>query len=184
MADQRRVSVRQAVLAYLDKRKPAIVDRRTFLRIRRHAARATGRSKLPSPAYLLDVLLDTEVPVDAAIGGIPTDLRGRVRIGDLEEAKESLLAMTREYVAAPDPQRASDVRRAVVRTKDHLKLGIPRGMSEEKQRVKGVILEWLLVWLENPTIFEPWVEAWEVRLSEQGPASSRDRPSRARNATT
>ncbi len=110
---------------------------------------------------MLEILLATEVPVDRAIGGIPTDLRGKVRTANLGEAKQSLLAMAREYATAPDAQRASDVRQAVMRTKNHLKLALARGIRAEKRAAKEEILEWLLVWLENPGVFEPWLAVRE-----------------------
>ena len=184
MAARKQVSIRQAVLDFLEKHQPAIVDQRTLYQIRRHAVAVTGQAKPPSSAYLIDILLETEVPVDRTIGGIPTDLRGKVRTGDLEEARQSLLAMAREYAMAPDPQRASDVRRAVMRTKNHLKLALARGLGPEKRAEREEIFEWLLVWLENPVIFEPWMAVREHRRSGRSPAPRSDRPNRTPSATS
>ena len=122
-----------------------------------HVDAVTRRPKPPSSAYLLDVLLRTDVPVDRTIGGIPIDLRGRVRIDNLAQAKRSLLDMAREHAKAPSAQRAEDVRRAVLRTKNHLKLALSRTISPQKRATKQEIYQWLLVWLENPGIFESWV---------------------------
>lgn len=172
MAGRKRTSIRQAVLDFLETHRPSMVDRETLRRIRNHAAAATRRHKPPSPAYVLDILLDTEVPVDRAIGGIPTDLRGKLRTGNLAEAKRSLLAMAREYATAPDLQRASDVRRAVMRTKNHLRLALARGTVAEKREVKQEILKWLLVWLEHPGIFEPWLAVRESKAVQTEPSDA------------
>ena len=183
MAARKARSVRAAVLEFLEEQSPAIVDRGALDRIRRHIAATCNRRRPPSKAYVLDILLSTDVPVDRAVGGIPVDLRGRVRTKSLEDTKRSLIEMTREYEAAPDRQRAGDVRRAVVRTKDHLKLALAGGISPEKRPAKEEILRWLLVWLENPGIFESWVAVREIgqgsRQSEDGPAV-RTHPDRAR----
>ena len=178
MAARKQVSIRQAVLDFLDKHRPAIVDRGTLHQIRRHAVAVTGRPKPPSSEYLLDILLGTEVQVDRTIGGIPTDLRGKVQTGNLDEARKSLLAMAREYAMASDPQRASDVRRAVMRTKNHLKVALARGIGPEQRAAKEEIFKWLLVWLENPSIFEPWIDVRERRGTGRSPAPHDDRPHR------
>ena len=182
MAARTQVSIRQAVLDFLDKQRPVIVDRRTLDQIRRHAVTVTGRPKPPSSEYLLDILLETEVSVDRTIGGIPTDLRGKVQTGNLDEARQSLLAMAREYAMASDRQRASDVRRAVMRTKNHLKLALARRIGPEKRAVKEEIFKWLLVWLENPDIFELWIEVRERRRTARRPAPHGDRPHRKPSA--
>lgn len=184
MAARTRVSVRRAVLDFLKERRPAIVDLETLNQIRRYTVAVTGRAKPPSSEYLLDILLETEVPVDRAIGGIPPDLRGKVRTGNLDVARQSLLELAREYAMARDPGRASDVRRAVMRTKTHLKLALARGIGPRKRAVKQEIFEWLLVWLENPGIFEPWLDIRERRRSGQSPAPHGNRPNGKPSATT
>ena len=166
-------SVRAAVIEFLTEQTPAIVDRGALDRIRRHIAATCNRPRPPSKSYILDILLSTDVPVDRAIGGIPVDLRGRVRTASLEDTKRSLLEMTREYEAAPDRRRAGDVRRAVVRTKDHLKLALAGGISPEKRPAKEETLRWLLVWLENPGIFESWVALREMGRRSRRPADDR-----------
>ena len=157
MAGRKPTSVRGAVLEYLSTHRPGIVDRNTLQGIRLHVGAVTQRAKPPSSAYLLDILLQTDTPVDRTIGGIPVDLRGKIRIDDLAQAKQSLLDMSREYAEASSAQRARDVRRAVMRTKNHLKLALTGTISPRKRAVKREIYEWLLVWLENPGVFESWV---------------------------
>ena len=156
MAGSKRATIKGAVLEFLAANQPARVDRKTLHSIRRHAAARTGRSRLPSSEYVLDILLSTDVDVGREIGGIPRDLRGRVRTGTLAEAGESLAGMAREYSRAPDRVRAEDVRRSVLRARNHVRLSLSRNLSEAKRKAKEEILLWLRVWLENPEVFCDW----------------------------
>lgn len=161
MPTEKQPSVRGAIMQYLEEHRPERVDVRTLQQIRQHVASRVQRARQPSKAYILEVLLSTPVEVDPGIGGIPADLRGKVRTGSLEQARQSLLAMSREYAQAPDKPRAADVRRAVLRSKQHTKLALAGRMDGDKRKVKQEILEWLLVWLENPAVFESWLAVRE-----------------------
>lgn len=156
-------TIRGAVREYLEIHEPEVIDREAFQRIRQYATAASQRPKPPSRDYILDILLGTDIAVDRAIGGIPVDLRGTVRTEDREHAKRSLVALAAEYSKSLDAVRRGDVRRAVLRTKNHLKLALARPMSPEKLEVKQEIFEWLLVWLENPGVFEAWLAVREIR---------------------
>ena len=165
-------SVRGAVLEYLAQRKPAVVGRGELLQIRRHVLSHVKRTKAPSDRYLLSILLETSVEVDRAIGGLPVDLRAKIPVGDLAACKQSLVELARQYCSAAEPSRASDVRRAVRRTKDHLGLALRRASSPNKLSAQREAFRWLTAWLENPTVFEAWVEVRERSRSCQ--AGSRD----------
>ena len=165
MAGPRRPTIRGAVLDYLEMHRPEVVDREAFWQIRKHVAAVLQRPEPPSRRYILDILLETDIAVDRAIGGFPVGLRGKVRTGDAESAKRSLLAMAAEYSKLADAAGKGDVRRAVLHTKNHIKLALARSMSPGKREVKQEIYEWLLVWLENPGIFEAWLAARESRSS-------------------
>ena len=157
-ASPQRRSVRAAVLEYLALHKPAVVDRRELAQIRRHVLARVKRPKPPSDRYLLSILLETDVDVARAIGGLPVDLRTKIPVGDLAACEQSLVALARQYCSAEDPARASDVRRAVRRTKDHLDLALRRAGSPGKLSVQRETFRWLAAWLENPTVFEAWLE--------------------------
>ena len=160
-ASPERQSVRGAVLEYLELHKPAVVGRRELLQIRRHVLAQVKRPKPPSDRYLLSILLETNVEVDRAIGGLPVDLRTKIPVSDLAACKRSLVELARQYCSADDPSRASDVRRVVRRTKDHLDLALRRASSPNKLSVQRETFRWLTAWLENPTVFEAWVEVRE-----------------------
>lgn len=173
-ASPARQSVRGAVLEYLDQRKPALVDRRELLQIRRHVLAHVNRPKPPSDRYLLSILLETNVEVDRAIGGLPVDLRTKIPVSDLAACKRSLVELARQYCSASDRSRASDVRRVVRRTKDHLDLALRRASSPNKLSAQRETFRWLTAWLENPTVFEAWVEVREQSRARQ--AESADYP--------
>lgn len=156
------LSIKAFIINYLKENPPSFVDRQVLAAICREAQRALGRDRPVSPAYVLDVLSQTQIPIDRALGGLPVDLRGRVHFHDRQAAVVSLTDMTREYEAARagnDKQRAEDCRRAVRKGKDRLKLILRRAnLSPQKREEKQELLQWFLVWLEAPPLFPGWVE--------------------------
>jgi hypothetical protein len=106
-----------------------------------------------SENYLRDLLQATGLAIAQPFGG--------VRLSSFEDLEASLLAMEKEYskaVANRDRRRATACRRAVIQAKDRARL-ISRNqkVDSEKRRQKAEMVEWMLVWLENPGIFESWV---------------------------
>jgi hypothetical protein len=106
-----------------------------------------------SENYLRELLHATGLDVAQPFGG--------VRLGSFEELVASLLEMEAEYanaVANKDAARAAACRRAVIQAKDRARV-ISRNekVDPEKRRQKAEMVEWLLVWLENPGIFATWV---------------------------
>ena len=106
-----------------------------------------------SEAYLRDLLQATGLPIAQPFGG--------VRQSSFEELEASLLEMEKAYanaVANHDRKWAIACRRAVIQAKDRARL-ISRNqkVDSEKRRQKAEMAEWMLVWLENPGIFESWV---------------------------
>jgi hypothetical protein len=101
-----------------------------------------------SESYLRELLRDTGLPFDQPYAG--------VRQHTLEELETSLLEMLdvfREANAAGNRDRARYCRRQVIAAKDRAKFLIP------KLPAKQEMVDWMLVWLENPEVFPAWVEA-------------------------
>lgn len=71
-----------------------------------------------------------------------------------ENLERTLRAMSEEY-GRSDRVRAKAIRRLAVQAKDHARWAALR--SPEKAEVKKEMVAWLLVWLENPTVFPLWV---------------------------
>jgi len=106
-----------------------------------------------SESYLRDLLRRTNLPVSQPFGG--------VRQSSFEELEASLLeieAVYAEAVAGGDLTRATACRRVVIQAKDRARL-VSRNekIDAEKRKQKEEMVEWMLVWLENPGIFESWV---------------------------
>ena len=108
---QKRVSIKSVVLAYVEQHKPAVIDGQQLAALRLRVAKSVGPGRSISQQYLLDVLSQTDVPIARSLGGLPADLRGRVHFRDAEAAACSLLNLQREFEEARrrgDSQRAQD----------------------------------------------------------------------------
>ena len=98
--------------------------------------------------------------LNATVLEIAQPFRG-ARLSSFEELEASLLDMEKEYaraVAAGGQTRARACRRVVIQAKDRARL-ISRNpkVDQEKRKQKEEMVEWMLVWLENPGIFRSWV---------------------------
>jgi hypothetical protein len=85
---------------------------------------------------------------------------GSVRLSSFEELEAWLIEMEAIYAAATTSQdrvRVKECRRAVINAKYRARLAArnPK-VDPEKRKQKEEMAEWLLVWLENPGIFESW----------------------------
>ena len=154
-------SVKFLVAEYLATQQPALIGEDEFAALQRFVNRALNRPKPVSRNYLLSVLSATGVAISRSLGGLPVDLRGRVHFATPERAAESLLDLLGEYrkaCAEGNRERANDCRRAVRQGKDRLRLVLRRpGLSEENRREKQELLNWFLVWLETPELFDTWL---------------------------
>ena len=163
--------MRALVQQFLAERNVTRVGRPEWDELFSMLVRQLGDSRRVSPRLVLDLLHQTDVEVDRDLGGLPKDLRGRVAASGSDEAGASLLEMSVEYAkacASGDLARAEDVRRAVRQAKDRLRLTLRRrNLRDDTRTVKQEMLEWFLVWLENPAVFPPWLE---LRLGRRGGA--------------
>ena len=101
-----------------------------------------------SESYLRDLLRDSGLPFDQPWAGI--------RQHTFEELEQSLIAMLdvyRESVALGDRDRARYCRRQVIAAKDRAKF------AAAKKPEKNEMVQWMMVWLENPEVFPAWVAA-------------------------
>lgn len=93
--------------------------------------------------------------------GVPLDPRVEgVRQDSLEQAARTLCALSGVY--AEDPRAA---RRIVVEAKDHARLALPRLASEEARRLRAEMIEWMVVWVNDPPLFPAWVKLRLAYLS-------------------
>jgi len=93
---------------------------------------------------------------------------GGVRQKTFEELERSLLEIEQVYTRAQnegDRGRAQLCRNTVIQAKDHARLAV-RGpkTSHEKKMEKEEMAQWMLVWLENPGIFQAWVKLRKQKM--------------------
>ncbi len=123
-----------------------------------------GRFAPVSESYLRELLRATGLPFHQPCAGI-------LQHG-FEELEESLRAMGLIYaeaVTAGARERARYCRRQVIAAKSRAKfLAAGSRASPEKRTQKEEMVQWMLVWLEDPGVFPAWVEA-RKRTLKAGP---------------
>ena len=108
-----------------------------------------------SESYLRELLRETGLPFEQPYAGI--------RQHTFEELEQSLREMLLVYSnakAAGNRERARYCRRQVIGAKDRARFLARSGRTPpEKKALKEEMVEWMLVWLDNPEVFPAWVEA-------------------------
>ena len=132
-----------------------------------HAALATLAPI--SESYLRDLLRATGLPFAQPYAGIRQS-----SFPDLEQDLCEMLAVYEEAVRVGDRERARYCRRQVIGAKDRARF-IARNpyTAPEKKSQKEEMLQWMLVWLENPPVFPAWA-AIRKRSIAAGYSSSMD----------
>ncbi len=108
-----------------------------------------------SESYLRTLLRETGLPFEQPFAG--------VRQHTFEELEQSLLELLSAYCAAQSAgnrERARYCRRQVIAGKDRARFveSNPRTL-DEKRAEKEEMVQWMMVWLENPEVFPAWLEA-------------------------
>ena len=97
-------------------------------------------------AALRHAVRESGLPMAALVEG--------VRQGSLEELARTLCALQVEYQAASteqDQERMRRIRALVIESKTHARF------AARLKQDKREIVEWMLVWLQNPGLFDTWV---------------------------
>lgn len=80
-----------------------------------------------------------------------------VAVHTLDELEVSLREMTRVYETRPDLRRYC--RDRVIEAKDRARWASRSArVAEDKRRTKAEMVEWMLVWLDDPAVFPAWVQ--------------------------
>jgi hypothetical protein len=113
-----------------------------------------------SESYLRRLLAETGIPVEQPFAG--------VRQKSFEELERSLIEMEEVYLrarASGDRSRAQVCRNVVIQAKDHARMAArsPKA-SPEKKLEKDEMIQWMLVWLENPGVFRAWVRLRKQKI--------------------
>jgi hypothetical protein len=111
-----------------------------------------------SAEALRKLLRETGYPLAPLVEG--------VRQNDFDELQRTLENLTGEYDrAAGDRERRRKLRGLAITAKDHARFAARRAKDESRRQMKEEMAEWLLVWLENPTIFPQWVKLRRGRVT-------------------
>jgi len=154
--------VKQRLRDYLAAEKPAVITEAIWYEL-------LARLQPVSESYLRDLLRDTGLPFEQPFAG--------VRQHTFEELEASLRELQHVYaeaMAAGNRERARYCRRQVIAAKDRARfLSKHPRTAPEKAAQKEEMLQWMLVWLENPEVFCAWVEARKRALT---PSRQNDSP--------
>jgi hypothetical protein len=141
-------SIKQQLRDYLAANQPAAINETVWQDLLLRLAPV-------SESYLRDLLRSTGLPFDQPYAGI--------RQHTLEELEQSLLDVLqvyREALSTDQRDRARYCRRQVIAAKDRAKfLAVTPRTTPEKRTQKEEMVQWMLVWLENPEVFPAWVDA-------------------------
>jgi hypothetical protein len=139
-------SKKQRLLQRLSQRSPAAIGEAEWTELLRDLAPI-------SESYLRRLLHETGIPVEQPWAGI--------RQHNFAELEDSLVAMEQVYgeaVARGDRERARYCRKLVIQSKDHARLAARSAKATpDKTAEKEEMVQWMLVWLENPGVFSTWV---------------------------
>jgi len=116
-----------------------------------------------SASYLRKLLRECGAQLDTLVEGIRQD--------NLEELERTLLNLHSRYEEAHrrnDRAAMQECRGAVIEAKSHARLA-KRRADPEKRAEKDEMVNWMLVWLENPAVFPAWIRLRKRALTESRP---------------
>ncbi len=88
-----------------------------------------------------------------------------------EELESSLREFQRIYIAQPAQHRA--LRDIVIRAKDRARFASRnQKVAPEKRAQKEEMVEWMLVWLDDPSMFSSWVKLRRAAMDRQCTANA------------
>jgi hypothetical protein len=100
-----------------------------------------------SSSYLRTLIEAAGVPIDPPWSG--------VKQHTFDELAESLCALEREYTNGGDDRKRL-CRELVIEAKARARRAAATSDEETRER-KREMIEWMLVWLENPGVFPVWI---------------------------
>lgn len=148
MASTTTRSIKRRLREYLEARPPSAITEAVWREL-------LDRLTPVSESYLRELLRETALPFEQPYAGIRQHTWE-----ELEQSLGEILLVYRDAIAAGDRDRARYCRRQVIGAKDRARfMARDRRTPPEKKAQKEEMVEWMLVWLENPEVFPAWVEA-------------------------
>ncbi len=104
---------------------------------------------------------------DLRTARIPTEAPWRgVGQHTLDDLETSLVALASVYETRPDLRRFC--RSEVIRAKDRARIiSVAPSSREETRQLKREMVEWMLVWLGDPSLFSSWISIRSRHLSDK-----------------
>jgi hypothetical protein len=141
-------SIKQQLRDYLGANHPAAITEAVWQELLLRFAPV-------SESYLRDLLRETGLPFDQPYSGIRQHT-----FEELEQSLLDILCVYRDSLEGDHRDRARYCRRQVIAAKDRAKfLAVTPRSTPEKRTQKEEMVQWMLVWLENPEVFPAWVDA-------------------------
>ncbi len=152
-----RKSIKKQLREYLDARRPPEITESVWKDLLQALAPV-------SEGYLRDLLRDTGLPFAQPYAGVRQHT-----LVELEQSLTELWKIYAEAIESGDRERARYCRRQVIAAKDRAKFAsLSPKVSPERQTVKREMAQWMLVWLDDPSMFPAWAEARKRVLAEEG----------------
>ncbi|MCU1257919.1 MAG: hypothetical protein JWO80_804 [Bryobacterales bacterium] len=110
-----------------------------------------------SEASLRKWLRESGIPVEQPFAG--------VEVKTLDELEHSLAEMARVYQENPETRKLC--RASVIRAKDRARFAAKNARAAPgKRALKEEMVQWMLVWLGDPTMFGNWVTLRKAALPD------------------
>lgn len=141
-------SIKRRLGEYLEAERPAAITEAVWTRLLSEFAPV-------SESYLRELLRKTGLPFEQPFAG--------VRQHTFEELEDSLREFSRVYVAAlaaSNRERARYCRRQVIGARERARFAAASPRTDpSKREAKEEMMQWMLVWLEDPDVFPAWLDA-------------------------
>jgi hypothetical protein len=100
------------------------------------------------------------------------DARPHVRWKTFDELEASLREFERLYATLPDARK--ELRDAIIRAKDRARYASRNAkVSPGKRAEKAEMVQWMLVWLDDPSMFAEWVRLRRKAIERSPDATGR-----------
>ena len=154
-------SIKQQFREIIEAERPEVVTETVWVRLLMRLAPI-------SDSYLRELLRNAGLKIEQPYAGVRQHT-----FEDLEESLRELLAIYQEATRAGNADRARYCRRQVIGAKDRAKfLAQNPSTTPAKQAEKQEMVQWMLVWLENPEVFPAWVDARKKACGDGPPGLS------------
>jgi hypothetical protein len=143
-----RNSKRSLLSAWITEHRPALIDPAVLEQIAAALAPISAR-------YLRELVRECGVPLDPLVEGVRQE-----SFQNLERTLSSLAALYASAHGASGRELQVSCRRLVIEAKEHARWPLKRQPQSAEAAARAAekreMIEWMIVWLENPGIFPTW----------------------------